>query len=356
MISLGLNLGSGNLGREWSTEAIAMAQWAEDQGFRTVWVGEGGLGNNAVILMTLIAANTNRISIGSGVLPYRTRNVALLSATFKMLDDLAPGRMKMGLGPWWEPLATQAGLPNEKPLKAMREVVTVAKQLLADETVSYDGEFVNVDNIRFDRAADDSGRAYAVPIYIGAVRMKMVQLAGEIADGVLLDFLLPPSYNLQAMESLKAGAAISGRSIKTIDVPQLVACSVDDGDPASAVDDCRAFLTKYIAQQAHITEFCGADPELIATVKAEIGWPTTTAQIKNAMHLVPDELVKSVSACGTATDALDMVERYIDAGCTEAVLMPLGGDPHRTLEQIGGSLSLTASLARSETATGTWPV
>ena len=64
--------------------------------------------------------------MGSGILPYRTRNVGLFAVTFKTLDDLAPGRMRMGLGPWWEPLASRTGLPNRKPLKAMREVITVS--------------------------------------------------------------------------------------------------------------------------------------------------------------------------------------------------------------------------------------
>jgi 5,10-methylenetetrahydromethanopterin reductase len=335
LFELGLMIGSAS-----SKEAVAQAQWAEAHGFAGVWVGEGRLVSNAIVPMTLIAANTDRIKVGSGILPYRTRNVGLLAVTFKTLDDLAPGRMRMGLGPWWEPLASRTGLPNTKPLKAMREVIAVSRELLAGRSVTYEGEFVDVHDIRFDGPQDDDGHSYPVPIYIGAVRFGMVQLSGEIADGVLLDFLVPPSYVEDAVEAAARGAAISGRSMDTFEVPQLIAVSANNDDPQSAVDDCKAFLTQYMAQQSHITEFCGADPELIAAVKAIVGWPTTQASIREAMALVPDSLVRSVSACGTAADVLDKVGEYVAAGCTEAVLTPMGADGFRTLSQIADKASL----------------
>ena len=97
----------------------SQAQWAEEHGFAGIWMGEGRLANNAIVPITLIAAHTKRINVGSGILPYRTRNPALMAVTWKTLDGLAPGRMRLGLGAWWEPLATRCGLPNSKPLKAM---------------------------------------------------------------------------------------------------------------------------------------------------------------------------------------------------------------------------------------------
>jgi 5,10-methylenetetrahydromethanopterin reductase len=324
-------------------ETVEQAVWAEEHGFQGAWVGEGRLASSAVIPMTLIAAATKRIKVGSGIVPYRTRNVGLLAVTFKTLDDLAPGRMRMGLGPWWEPLASRTGIPNRKPLKAMREVITVSRALLNGETVTFNGEFVQVDGIRFDGPNDDDGRSYPVPIYIGAVRFGMVQLAGEIADGVLLDFLVPPSYNVEAVAAAKEGAAIAGRSFDDFEVPQLIAVSVDDDDPGSAVDDCRAFLTQYIAQQSHITEFAGADPGLIAAIKSELGWPATTSQIRHTMRLVPDSLVHSVTACGTATQALDKIGEWVDTGCTEPVLTPLGDKQFGTLEAIVKAANLTGT-------------
>ena len=336
MVPFGLNRGS----YVSVTEAVSMSQWAEAHGFKTVWIGESGLAASAIVHLTLAAANTQTISIGSAILPYRTRNAALLAVTFKTLDDVAPGRMRMGLGAWWEPLASRVGLPNTKPVTAMREIITVVRRLLAGEVVSFDGEFVQVSDIRFDAPQDESRRSYPVPIYVGAVGMKMMQLAGEIADGVLLNFLLPPSYTLRAKEALHRGAAISGRTVEDVDRPQFIVCSVDNEDPDRAVDEIREFLTRCIAQQPHIAEHCGADAELVAAVKAELGYPATAAEVRRAMRLVPTELVRGVSACGTASEALEMIEAYVEGGCTEAVLTPIGRDPYGTLEQLAAKAGL----------------
>ena len=319
---------------------VGQAQWAEEHGFKGVWVGEGRLVTNAIVPITLIASNTKRIKVGSGILPYRTRNAALMAVTWKTLDDLAPGRMRLGLGGWWEPLATRCGLPNSKPLKAMREVITVTKGMLAGGLVTYHGEFVDVEDVKFDGPTDDDDHSYPVPIFIGAVRMGMCRLSGEIADGVLLDFLVPPSYTSLAMEAIREGAAKSGRSLDDFEVPQLIAVSANDDDPQAAIDDCKAFLTQYLAQQPHISEFSGADEELLAEIKSILGWPATKAEITEAMKLVPNELTQSVAACGTTTDVLDKIAEWVDHGCTEPVITPLGDDPFDTLNSIAQKANL----------------
>ena len=347
MINLGLMISSGAPRRAGGPDLpggfgaiVGQAQWAEEHGFEGVWVGEGRLATNAVVGITLIAANTQRIKVGSGILPYRTRNAALMAVTWKTLDDLAPGRMRLGLGGWWEPLATRCGLPNAKPLKAMREVITVTKGMLAGEMVTHHGEFVDVDSVKFDGPTDDDGRAYPVPIYIGAVRMGMCRLAGELADGVLLDFLVPPSYNDLAMAAVRDGAKASGRSLDGFDVPQLIAASIDDDDPQKAIDDCKEFLTQYIAQQPHIAEFCGAEPELVAKIQSILGWPATKAEVRDAMGLVSNEITQQVAACGTTTQALDKINEWSDHGCTEAVITPLGADAFGTLDQLAAKANL----------------
>ena len=332
---IGIMIDSGKCGVPNGTrEVVAEAQWAEDAGFFSVWVGESRLTVDAMIPISLIAGSTKRVNVGSGVLPYRTRNAALLALSFKTLEVLAPGRIRLGLGAWWEPLATQTGLPNTKPLKAMREVVEVVSGLIGGKTVSYQGEFVNVDRIRFDGPDDDDGRAYDIPIYIGAVRPKMVALAGEVADGVLLDFLVPPSYTVDAIEQARAGAQKASRDFSKFEVPQLIGFSASDTDPDECVEYCRAFLTQYIAQQPHIAEFCGADKELVARIQADAGWPATKADIKKAMRHVSDTLVHSVTACGTVAQSLEKIEEWISAGCSEPILTALGTNPISSFEAL----------------------
>jgi len=328
MIRLGLQLHGQRLGN-----IATYAQWAEDHGFSSVWVGEGRLSRDAIVPMTLAAANTTRIAVGSAVIPFRTRNVALIGVTFRTLNDLAPGRIRLGLGAWWEPLASRTGLHTEKPVTAMREIVAVLKALFAGSAATYTGQYVDVDSIKFDGEGDKEGVEYPIPIYIGAVRERMLQLAGEIADGVVMDYQAPPAQNLEYVRQIEIGAQRAGRTLDMIDRPQLVLCCVDDADPLGAIDVCRAFVTQSIAQQPHIAEHCGLESDLVAAVRSEIAWPATEAQVRHTMRLVPVSFVKSVSACGTTSDALAKIEEYVATGCTEAVLTPCD-DGDRTVAAI----------------------
>ena len=175
-----------------------------------MWQAESRLVRDAIVPMAAYAATTERIKIGSGVINNWTRNAALIAATFSTLDDLAPGRTMCGLGVWWEPLATKVGVNRRKPLLAMRETVDVVRRLLAMEKVTFKGEFVQVEDIEIDIVHGDRSPKN-VPIYIGATGMKMMELSGEIADGVLLNYLVSPAYNREAMEHLQA----RGRSRRT---------------------------------------------------------------------------------------------------------------------------------------------
>src|SRR6266536_4591359 len=200
-------------------DAIDYVRYAEDRGFEAVWQAESRLVRDAVVPMAAFAATTKRIKVGSGVINNWTRNAALIAATFSTLDDLAPGRALCGLGVWWEPLASKVGVNRRKPLQAMRETVEVVRRLLAMEKVTYKGEFVNVEDIEIDIVHGDRSPKN-VPIYIGATGMKMMELSGEIADGVLLNYLVSPAYNREAMRCLRAGAERAGRAVDDIDRPQ----------------------------------------------------------------------------------------------------------------------------------------
>src|SRR5215470_9826785 len=194
-------------------DGMEYARLAEQHGFEAVWQAESRLVREATVPMAAYAAVTSRIKVGSGVINTWTRNVGLMAATFATLDDLAPGRIILGLGAWWEPLAAKVGIDRRRPLAAMREVVAVTRQLLAMERVTFHGEFVNVTGIDIVHGDRSPKR---VPIYIGATGMKMMELAGEIGDGVVLNYMVSPSYTSQAVKALEAGAARSGRTLADV--------------------------------------------------------------------------------------------------------------------------------------------
>jgi 5,10-methylenetetrahydromethanopterin reductase len=153
----------------------------------------------------------------------------------------------------------------------------------------------------------------------------MMELAGEIGDGVLLNYLFGPSYNVAAMDALSAGAARSGRTLDDVDRPQLVVCSLDE-DRSLALDRARELVTQYLGQQPHIGEASGVAESLLEEIASVLTWPATPEQIERAMALVPDEVVQLLCAAGTADECRAKVQEYVDSGCTCPVLYPLGDD------------------------------
>jgi 5,10-methylenetetrahydromethanopterin reductase len=305
-------------------EGLNMARYAEEKGFEAVWQAESRLVRDAIVPMAAYAAVTEKLKIGSGVINNWTRNIGLLASTFLTLDDLAPDRIICGIGAWWDPLAQNVGIERKKPLKAMRETVEVLRRLLNMEQVTFEGEFHQVTGIELD-VVHGRREPRNVPIYIGATGPKMMELTGEIADGAVLNYCVPPEYNIEALERLRAGAARSGRSLDDIDRPQLVVCSVDH-DRSRALDTSRELLTQYLAQQPHIAKASGVSQDVVEEIQSILGWPATHEQIQKAKHLVSDELLQRITASGTPDDARAKVQEYIDNGATCPILYSVGGD------------------------------
>jgi 5,10-methylenetetrahydromethanopterin reductase len=305
-------------------DGLDIVRYAESRGFEAVWQAESRLVRDAIVPMAAYAAVTSRLKVGSGVINNWTRNIGLLAATFLTLDDLAPGRIICGIGAWWDPLARNVGIERRKPLVAMRETVEVLRRLLHMERVTFHGEFHHVDGIELD-VVHGRREPRHVPIYIGATGLKMMELTGEIADGVVLNYCVPPEYNQEALEALKAGARRAGRRWEDLDRPQLVVCSVDP-DREKALDTTRELLTQYLAQQPHIAHASGVAPEIVAEIQSILGWPATHEQIRRAKHLVPDELIVRITASGTPDEARAKVDEYRRNGATCPILYPVGGD------------------------------
>ena len=305
-------------------EGMELAQYAEAIGFEAVWQAESRLVRDAIVPMAAFAAVTDHIKVASGVINNWTRNIGLLAATLLTLDDLAPDRIICGIGAWWDPLATKVGINRNKPLKAMRETIEVLRMLLNMETVTYHGEFHYVDGITLD-VVHGRKTPRNVPLYIGATGMKMMEMAGEIADGVCLNYLVAPKYNAEAMEALERGAKKAGRKVEDIDRPQLVLCSVDH-DRKHALDMSRKMMVQYLGQQPHLMKASGVSQELLDEIHQVLTWPATEEEIEGAMHLVPDDVVQMCTASGSPEEVKAKVREYISSGATCPILYPLG-DP-----------------------------
>ena len=258
-------------------EGMEFAQYAESKGFDAVWQAESRLVREATVPMAAFASVTTKIKIGSGVVDCWSRNPARLAATFSTLDDLAPGRVILGIGAWWDPLAAKVGISRAKPLRAMREIVTSVRALLNNETVTFSGEFVHLDGVELDYVYQER-RAKHVPIYIGATGMQMMEL---------------------------------------------VVCSVHE-DRKTALDMARQMVTQYLGQQPHIMKASGVPQSLLDKVGSVLTWPATHEQVVAASKHVPDEIVQMLTASGTPTEARQRVTHYLKNGATCPILYPLG--------------------------------
>lgn len=315
-------------------DGMGYARHAEAAGFEAVWQAESRLVREATVPLAAFGAVTERIKLGSGVSALWTRNAALLASTFSTLDDLAPGRAILGLGAWWEPLASKVGVDRRRPLLAMREIVTVCRALLNMETVTFDGEFVHLDGVELDYVHQERVPK-DVPIVIGATGMKMMELAGEIGDGVLLNYLVSPTYNQEALEHLEIGAAKAGKTLADVDRPQLVVCSMDE-DRGAALDAARLLVTQYLGQQPHIMKASGVPQSVLDSVGEVLTWPASHEQVVEASKRVPDEIVQMITASGTPDECRAKVAEYVANGCTCPVLYPLGDDVGAMIDAFSG--------------------
>jgi 5,10-methylenetetrahydromethanopterin reductase len=193
---------------------------------------------------------------------------------------------------------------------------------------------VSLDGVELDYV-HQARRPKDVPIVIGATGMQMMELAGEIADGVLLNYLVAPAYADEALAALDKGASKSGRSVDDVDRPQLVVCSMDD-DRSRALDAARLLVTQYLGQQPHLMKASGVPEALLDDIARVLTWPATAEQVAAAAALVPDDVVQLITASGTPDECKAKVAEYVAHGCTCPVLYPLGDDVPAMIEAFRG--------------------
>ena len=162
---------------------------AESAGFESLWVTERYFHEETFSLLGFLAATTRRIKLGLGVANPYTRNPALLAMATATLDRICGGRFLLGLGRSEKAVVQgRMGITYGEPLSAMEEAVTVIRQLLSGESVTFSGGRFSMEGVRLAIRPVQEG----LPIYLAAMGPKSLRMAGAIADGVLLNAYPPP--------------------------------------------------------------------------------------------------------------------------------------------------------------------
>lgn len=310
---------------------IEMAKYAEERGFSEIWQADTRLARDCVVLMSAFLTETKRLRLGSGVLPIWTRNPAVIAATWSTMWELAgktesgQSRVMLGLGAWWEPIAGRVGVKRERPLRAMRENIEAIRQLFTMEEVTYQGDFVQLDRVKLDVAYGDTSPR-DIPIYIGATGDKMLELSGEICDGVVLNYVVSVDYIRRAVRLVEQGAMKAGKTLADIDRPELLVCCLSDQNPDAAMAEGKKLVAYYLATEPHIMKASNVDEELLEKVQAIMSWPATEEDYIQASKVIPDEVVRNLMAVGTSEECRAKVAEYIEAGVTCPILYPMMDD------------------------------
>jgi 5,10-methylenetetrahydromethanopterin reductase len=330
-------------------ETVELVAYAEECGFATAWQSEVRLARESTVPVAAYLGRTSTMRVGTGVLNNWTRNPVTLACTFATLDELAPGRVMLGIGAWYEPIASKIGIDRRKPLLAMRETVDVIRRLLAGEAVTFRGEFVSLDDVHLD-VVHGAGEPREIPILIGASYMKMMEVAGEVADGVLLNYLVPPEYNDTALEHLELGAERAGRALDDVERPQLILTSVSH-DREVSLRSAKLMLARYLRQAEHIAEISRAPRWVVERIHETVSWPARQEEVERAADFIPEDYVQGIMAVGSPEEARAAVSRYVEHGCTHPVLYPLG-DPRLVIETFRDWRATDAGVVTSTAAEG----
>jgi F420-dependent oxidoreductase-like protein len=329
-VQLGLNVGYWGLGMG-AEDQLALVKEAESAGFDSVWAAEA-YGSDAATVLAWLAAQTERIKVGSAIFQMPARSPAMTAMTAATLDGLSGGRMLLGIGTSGPQVAEGwHGQRFGKQLQRTREYVEILRTALARERLTYDGETYQLP------LPDGPGKALKltiapvqerIPIYIASIGPKNTQLTGEIADGWLPIFFSPEHVD-QSRELLEEGAARAGRSLDSgFDIAPGVNVAIDD-DVDRARDQMRHFIALYVGGMG------SRERNFYNALVQRYGFEDAAREIQDlylegkkeeAAAAVPAELIDTITLVGPREKVRERLEVYREADVGTLIVVPVSGD------------------------------
>lgn len=307
---------------------IDLAKWAEAEGYDDLWFADSG-GIDAMTTAAAVAMNTERCRIGSAIIPVYTRTPAVFASTCHVLNKLSGGRFILGLGSSSQTMMENwHGIKFEKPLTRVKETTELVKQMLAGVKTDYDGETVQSHGYR----QLPLGEGEEQPIFMAALRSKMLEAAAEFSDGVILN-LFPKGALPKMMEHVRAGGARVGKKPEDIEVVCRHMVIVTD-DKEGARNAFRAAFAPYYATPVYnaFLAWCGYE-EAAATIRE--GWAEKNREKTGGA--LTDELIDEIGIIGSMEECHDKIRERGEMGITTHIISsPSAKDAMQTYEAFTG--------------------
>ena len=312
--------------------ALELSQEAERRGYHSVWVTEGMDAKDAFTQMTAHAMKTQRIRVGSGIVPIYSRTPVLTGMTMMGLEEISGGRAILGLGAS-HPFIVEGGhgLKLERPLARMKEYIEIVRRVAQEPEFSYHGEVFDIPRyVAYSRALFAPGPVH-VPIFIAALRSRMLRLGGSTADGVLMN-LATPDYLRRAGNIVREAARDAGRDPNSVTVASIVGASVSQ-DEAAAEGALRLAVARYPTLMPFYNRMLRESG--FASEMDEIAMEVVQGDFEGSAWKVPDSLVRALGVYGSPEHCRQGLKPFEEAGADLLVLMPYVPEGADTGQAIG---------------------
>ncbi|MCX4671476.1 LLM class flavin-dependent oxidoreductase [Streptomyces sp. NBC_01381] len=339
-------------GANWRETADFVTE-AEKLGMDICWVAEAW-GAEAPSPLGYLAARTERMTLGSGIIQLATRTPAAIARAAITLSNISEGRFILGLGPSGpQVIEGLHGVPFARPLTRMRETVEIVRQAATGEKISYTGrEFTlplpggDARPMRLAMRAE-----HDLPIYLATLSPKMLRLTGEIADGWLGTSFVPEGAKEAYFDHLDAGLAVAGRTRADLNVCQ--------GAEVAFADDEDALRTMVAGRKKELAFSLGgmgsATTNYYNNAYSRQGWAETAAEVRTrwqsgdrdgAAALITDEMVLATTLIGTEPMVRARLRVWRDAGVDTVRFYPAGESLEARLATLGRAIELVREVER----------
>jgi 5,10-methylenetetrahydromethanopterin reductase len=294
-------------------EMVECARLAESRNLAAIWVAEGRRGD-VFALLTALALNTTRIRLGAGVVPVLIRSPWVTVMGAAVVDEISGQRFMLGLGAGHKSVVEgRHGFPYDRPTQKMREVTEIVRRALTGDTVNFAGETFNLQDAQLSLRPVRKD----VPIYIAGIGPRVLELAGEVADGV---FLIFPTERLiqSALNHVRAGAERANRNLTEVDVVSYIFTCIST-DKHAAIESSRRTIA-YFGRLSHYRSLFIREGFIGEVEALKEAWDRNDST--RATRAVTDQMVAAFSASGTADDVAARIDALLNAGLDQAVIFP----------------------------------